>query len=133
MSDKNFTPAQKIAKESTISFVGIGYGQFVRYLFTALLARLVGVQYLGIYSLGNSITNIAGVLSKAGTDVGLMRYISRRDTAYSRSLGKRARPEMRELLFGLRAEMLDCLIIQAWGNFLVFQRPKAGHQSLLLC
>ncbi|GAJ21458.1 unnamed protein product, partial [marine sediment metagenome] len=79
MSNKNFTPAQKIAKESTISFVGMGYGQFVRYLFAALLARLVGVQYLGIYSLGNSITNIAGVLSKAGTDVGLMRYISRRD------------------------------------------------------
>lgn len=79
MSNKNFTPAQKIAKESTISFVGLGYGQFVRYLFTALLARLVGVQYLGIYSLGNSITNIAGVISKAGTDVGLMRYISRRD------------------------------------------------------
>ena len=79
MNNKNFTPAQKIAKESTISFAGIGYGQFIRYLFTALLARLVGVKYLGIYSLGNSITNIAGVISKAGTDVGLMRYISRRD------------------------------------------------------
>jgi O-antigen/teichoic acid export membrane protein len=79
MSNKNFTPAQKIAKESTISFVGMGYGQFIRYLFTALLARLVGVQYLGIYSLGNSITSIATVLGKAGTDVGLMRYVSMRD------------------------------------------------------
>ena len=79
MSNKNFTPAQKIAKESTISFAGMGYGQFVRYLFTALLARLVGVQYLGIYSLGNSITSISTVLGKAGTDVGLMRYVSMRD------------------------------------------------------
>jgi len=79
MIKKNFTPAQKIAKESTISFVGLGYSQFVRYLFTALLARFVGVQYLGIYSLGNSITNIAGVFSRAGTDVGLMRFISKRD------------------------------------------------------
>ena len=84
MSNKNFTPAQKIAKESTISFAGMGYGQFVRYLFTAILARLVGVQYLGIYSLGNAITNIASVLSKAGTDVGIMRYISMRDTEIDR-------------------------------------------------
>jgi O-antigen/teichoic acid export membrane protein len=79
MIKNSFTPAQKIAKESTISFVGLGYSQFVRYLFTALLARLVGVQYLGMYSLGNSITNIAGVFSRAGTDVGLMRFISKRD------------------------------------------------------
>ncbi len=88
MTNKNFTPAQKIAKESTISFVGIGYGQFVRYLFTALLARLVGVQYLGIYSLGNSITSIAGVLSRAGTDVGLMRYVSMRDLEKDQELIK---------------------------------------------
>ena len=88
MGNKNFTPAQKIAKESTISFVGMGYGQFVRYLFTALLARLVGVQYLGIYSLGNSITSIANVLGKAGTDVGLMRYVSMRDHKKDRDLIK---------------------------------------------
>lgn len=80
MSKKNFTPAQKIAKESTITFFGLGYGQVVRYLFTVILTRLVGVHYLGIYSLGSSVTNIATVISKAGTDVGLMRYISQKDT-----------------------------------------------------
>jgi len=88
MSNKHFTPAQKIAKESTISFAGMGYGQFIRYLFTAILARLVGVQFLGIYSLGNAITNIASVLSRAGTDVGIMRYISMRDTEKDRELIK---------------------------------------------
>ena len=88
MSNKNFTPAQKIAKESTISFVGMGYGQFIRYLFTALLARLVGVRYLGIYSLGNSITSIANVLGKAGTEVGLMRYVSMHDPKKDRDLIK---------------------------------------------
>jgi len=79
MNKQNFTPAQKIGKESTISFVGMGYGQFIRYLFTVVLARLVGVSYLGLYSLGNSITNIAIVIGKAGMDVGLMRFISRSD------------------------------------------------------
>ena len=79
MAKKEFTPAQKIAKESTISFVGMGYGQIIRYLFTAILARLVGAHYLGIYSLGNSITNLTTVVGKAGTDFGIMRFVSRRD------------------------------------------------------
>jgi len=79
VAKKEFTPAQKIAKESAISFTGMGYGHIIRYLFTAILARLVGVHYLGIYSLGNSITNLATVVGKAGTDFGIMRFVSRRD------------------------------------------------------
>ena len=42
--------AQKIAKESTISFVGMGFGQILRYIFTTLLARWAGLELLGIYS-----------------------------------------------------------------------------------
>lgn len=105
MSTKNFTPAQKIAKESTISFVGMGYGQFVRYLFTAILARLVGVQFLGIYSLGNSITNIATVLGKAGTDIGLMRYVSMRDQKKDRDLIKN------DILSTLKMSLVFSIII----------------------
>jgi O-antigen/teichoic acid export membrane protein len=37
------------------------------------------VNYLGLYSLGNSITNIATVIGKAGMDLGLMRFISQSD------------------------------------------------------
>ena len=105
MSTKNFTPAQKIAKESTISFVGMGYGQSVRYLFTAILARLVGVQFLGIYSLGNSITNIATVLGKAGTDIGLMRYVSMRDQKKDRELIKN------DILSTLKMSLVFSIII----------------------
>ena len=39
----------KIAKESAISFTGMGLGQILRYLFTTLLARWAGVELLGIY------------------------------------------------------------------------------------
>lgn len=125
MNNKNFTPAQKIAKESTISFVGLGYGQFVRYLFTALLARLVGVQFLGIYSLGNSITNIAGVLSKAGTDVGLMRYISRRDIEKDRETIKtdiRSTLKM-GLIFSIII-MLTQIILSGWLAENVFEESS---------
>lgn len=79
MDKKNFTAAQKIAKETTISFVGMVYGQFIRYMFTVVMTRLVGVGYLGLYSLGFSITTIATVIGKVGMDVGLMRFISRKN------------------------------------------------------
>ena len=42
--------AQKIAKESIISFTGIVYGSLNRYVYSALLARWVGPEYLGMYS-----------------------------------------------------------------------------------
>ena len=127
MSIKNFTPAQKIAKESTISFVGMGYGQFVRYLFTAILARLVGLHYLGIYSLGSSITSISNVLGKAGMDVGLMRYVSMRDHKKDRYLIKN------DILSALKMGLVFSIIIMLFqillSNWLV---ENVFHESSLL-
>ncbi len=71
--------AQKVAKESTITFTGLVYGNVNRFLYTALLARWVGVEYLGVYSLANSIILIAEVLAKMGLEVGVMRFVSRLD------------------------------------------------------
>ena len=69
--------AQKIAKESTITFFGMVYGNINRYLYTALLARWVGIEYLGIYALANSIMLISEVLGKMGMESGIMRFVSR--------------------------------------------------------
>ncbi len=69
--------AQKIAKESTITFSGMIYGNVNRYLYTALLARWVGVEYLGIYVLANSIMRIGEVMAKMGLETGVMRFVSR--------------------------------------------------------
>ncbi|MGH7496860.1 MAG: flippase [bacterium] len=69
-------PSTKMAKEATISFVGMGFGDLVRYVFTMLLARLVGPDYLGIYSLANSITRVAEVFGKVSLDGGVLRSVS---------------------------------------------------------
>ena len=69
----------KIAKEATISFIGMGFGDAIRYIFTAVLARLVGVEYLGIFSLGSAITRIGETISIAGLQSGVMRFVSRLD------------------------------------------------------
>lgn len=69
----------KIAKESVISFTGMGLGQILRYLFTTLLARWAGVELLGIYSLANAVTRISEVIGKLGLDQGILRKVSRED------------------------------------------------------
>ena len=69
--------ASKIAKESTITFSGMVYGNINRYLYTALLARWVGIEYLGIYSLANAIMLIGEVIAKMGLETGVMRFVSR--------------------------------------------------------
>ena len=70
-------PSTKVAKEATIAFAGMGLGDAIRYVFIALLARLVGVKYLGIYSLASSVTRITEVFGKAGLDGGILRFVSR--------------------------------------------------------
>jgi len=71
--------AQKIAKETTITFSGMLYGNINRYIYTALLARWVGIEYLGIYSLANAIMLIGEVIAKMGLETGVMRFISQLD------------------------------------------------------
>ena len=79
MSKKPPNHSGKIAKEATISFIGMGFGDAIRYIFTAVLARLVGVEYLGIFSLASAITRIGETISRAGLQSGVMRFVSRLD------------------------------------------------------
>ena len=74
----------KIAKESAISFTGMGIGQVFRYLFTTLLARWTGVELLGIYSLANAVTRISEVIAKLGLDQGILRKVSREGNVESK-------------------------------------------------
>ncbi|NQU31892.1 MAG: flippase, partial [Bacteroidetes bacterium] len=74
-----YNQSAKIAKEATISFAGMTFGQVIRYIFTALLARLVGAEFLGIYSIANSLTKLFEVFGKAGLDTGILRFVSMQD------------------------------------------------------
>lgn len=80
--------SSKIAKEATLSFIGMGFGDAVRYVFTAILARFVGVEFLGIYSLASSVTRLGEVFGRAGLHSGVMRYVSRLDKETEQELIK---------------------------------------------
>ncbi len=67
----------KIAREASIGFGGSALGSALRYTFNALVARFLGVHFLGLYSLGNVVVNIAAVFGRLGLDMGVLRFLSR--------------------------------------------------------
>ena len=82
---------QKLAKEATISFMSMGFGSGVRYLFVLILARWVGPAYLGVFSLANALMRFAEVIGKAGLDNGVLKYVTE-------NLGKNMAEEARDVI-----------------------------------
>ena len=48
----------------------------IQYSYTIFVARTYGAELLGLLSLGLTITNIVGALSRLGLDIGVIRYVS---------------------------------------------------------
>lgn len=111
--------SKKIAKEATISFMGMGFGDGARYLFTAILARFAGVEFLGIYSLANSVTRIGEVFGRAGLHSGVMRFVSRLDKETEIETVKQ------RILSGLKLGLLFGIVIMilqiALADWLAFE------------
>jgi len=82
---------QKIAKEATISFMSMGFGSGIGYLFVLILARWVGPVYLGVFSLASALMRFAEVIGKAGLDNGVLKYVTE-------NLGKNGAEEARNII-----------------------------------
>lgn len=125
--------SNKIAKESAISFFGMGFGDGVRYLFTAVLARFAGVDYLGVYSMANSVTRIGEVLGIAGLQSGVMRFVSRLDKKTERA------EIIRLITSGLKVGLIISMIVMLiqilfsrWLAYDLFNGADLLYQILLI-
>jgi O-antigen/teichoic acid export membrane protein len=114
----------KIAKESVISFSGMGMGQILRYMFTTLLARWAGVELLGIYSISNAVTRIIEAIGKLGLDQGTLRGVSREEE----NLGKQS-VILSALKMGAISGLLSMLVQIALARWL---SENIFHESSLL-
>ena len=75
---QNNSNSQKtILNEAFISFSGMTAGSVFRYLFSIIMARFLGAQMLGIYSLSNAILRVAEIFALSGLDNGVLRFVSR--------------------------------------------------------
>ena len=70
---------KKVASEAITSFGGMSTGSVFRYLFSIFMARWLGPQMLGLYSLGNALTRIGEIFAIMGLDNGVLRFVSRED------------------------------------------------------
>ncbi|MBE9570812.1 MAG: oligosaccharide flippase family protein, partial [Proteobacteria bacterium] len=65
-----------IAEGSSISFVGKVIGGGFQYLYVIIVARMLGADSFGLFVLGLTIINFAGVIGRLGLDSGVVRYVS---------------------------------------------------------
>ncbi len=74
---KNSSDEIKIAQEATISMGGSLVSGLFQYLFNILIARVLGVELLGLYALAISVTRLGATVGKAGLDTGVFRFVAR--------------------------------------------------------
>ncbi|MFQ6605864.1 MAG: flippase [Fidelibacterota bacterium] len=122
--------SSKIVKEATVSFTGMTFGQVIRYVFTVLLARLVGADYLGIYSLANSLTRIFEVFGKVGLDAGIMRFVSTGDDRHSRIADIQAALKM-SIIFSFFL-MVTQILLAGWIVMRFFHGNDILRMTLLI-
>ena len=77
MTEQNL--GKKVASEAITSFGGMSVGSVFRYLFSIFMARWLGPQMLGLYSLANAVTRIGEIFAMMGLDNGVLRFVSRED------------------------------------------------------
>ena len=65
-----------IASQAGLSFAGFLFGQTARFAYNLVVARLLGVEALGIYALAIAVIQIVEVLAVAGLDSALLRFVS---------------------------------------------------------
>ncbi len=65
-----------IAGQAGFSFAGFLFGQMARFAYNLVVARLLGVDALGVYALAIAVIQISEVLAITGLDSGLLRFVS---------------------------------------------------------
>lgn len=107
---------KKITKEAGITFAGVLLGMGLKYICVIVIARHIGVFQFGTYALGLTILTFAQILSVAGLNLGILRYLS----------GSHLQEE-RERRKGIIISALKLVLI---GSFLVGMILFIGAESI---
>jgi O-antigen/teichoic acid export membrane protein len=67
---------EKVAKSSAMTLIGASLGKGVFFLSQVLIARLLGVEYFGLYTIGFSVVKLCEILASLGLKAGGMRFVS---------------------------------------------------------
>uniref|UniRef100_Q3APG3 Polysaccharide efflux transporter, putative n=1 Tax=Chlorobium chlorochromatii (strain CaD3) TaxID=340177 RepID=Q3APG3_CHLCH len=65
-----------VAGQAGFAFAGLLFGQLMRFGYNLVVARLLGVEALGIYALAIAVMQVAEVVALAGCDASLLRFVN---------------------------------------------------------
>jgi len=114
MSNK-LSSQKTILSEAFLSFSGMTLGSVFRYIFSIVMARFLGAQMLGIYSLGNAVTRIAEIFALMGLDNGILRFVSR-DTENKENVKNSIYSSLK---FGFLSSIIISIILFCSAEFIV--------------
>ena len=114
MKEKNL--GKKVANEAATSFAGMSIGSVFRYIFSILMARWLGPQMLGLYSLGNAVIRIGEIFALMGLDNGVLRFVSRD----SKNITTATHSIYSSLKMGLISSLITALILYLSSEWIVY-------------
>ena len=65
-----------VAGQAGFAFAGLLFGQLMRFGYNLVVARLLGVEALGIYALAIAVMQVAELVALSGNDVTLLRFVN---------------------------------------------------------
>lgn len=119
-----------IAREAGFSFAGFVAGQGLRFLFTLVVAAMLGAESLGVYALSLAVIQVAEVLAVGGLDTGVLRFVNLHESRPDKQRGLIAAALKTSLLFSLPV----VLFLVVFSGFLAAMLNGGGLLRLtLLC
>jgi O-antigen/teichoic acid export membrane protein len=114
MKEQNL--GRKVANEAATSFAGMSIGSVFRYIFSILMARWLGPQMLGLYSLGNAVIRIGEIFALMGLDNGVLRFVSRD----SKNIATATHSIYSSIKMGLISSLIFALILYLSSEWIVY-------------
>ena len=122
------TYVARVARGAGISTAGQGIGRVLGYVVQVVLARLLGREVYGFYTLGVAVVNGIHILSRFGMENGVVRYV-----AHHREHGDQARMKgtiVQALLVTLTISLVLSAVMFLGAGFIVEWLPKDAPEMV---
>jgi O-antigen/teichoic acid export membrane protein len=116
------TYVARVARGAGISTAGQGVGRVLGYVSQVAVARLLGAQFYGFYTLGVAVVNGVHIVSRFGMENGVVRYV-----AHHREHGDEARVRgtiVQALLITLAISLVLSVVMFVGAGLIADRLPK---------
>ena len=122
------TYVARVARGAGISTAGQGVGRVLGYVSLVAVARLLGAQFYGFYTLGVAVVNGVHIVSRFGMENGVVRYV-----AHHREHGDEARVRgtiVQALLITLAISLVLSVVMFVGAGLIADRLPKDAPEMV---